>query len=57
MRPVQKIGTAAEGLQAINLEGNDRAKWLAAAKKAGWDEVVERSPEHGPALMRLFTRP
>ena len=52
----QKDWMASEGMKTITLEGADRAKWLAAASKAGWDEVLERSPEHGPALMKLFTK-
>ncbi len=52
----QKDWMASEGMKTITFEGADRAKWLAAAKKTGWDEVLERSPEHGPALMKLFTK-
>ena len=26
------------------------------AKSAAWKEVVERSPKHGPALKKLFTK-
>ncbi len=52
----QKDKTAAEGLSAITFSEDDTAKWLVAARKAGWDEVLERSPEHGPKLMELFTK-
>ncbi len=52
----QNEKTAKEGLTAITFEGADREKWLAAARKAGWDEVLERSPENGAALMKLFTK-
>jgi TRAP-type C4-dicarboxylate transport system substrate-binding protein len=52
----QNDWTASKGLKAIVFKGEDRKKWLAAAKKAGWDEVIERSPKHGPALKKLFTK-
>jgi TRAP-type transport system periplasmic protein len=52
----QKAKTAKLGLQAITFTGSDRAKWLAAAKKAGWDEVLKRSPKHGAALKKLFSK-
>lgn len=52
----QNDKTAAEGLSAITFSGADREKWLAAARKAGWAEVLERSPENGAKLMELFTK-
>ena len=47
---------ASEGMQTITFKGDDRKKWLQAASDAGWSEVIERSPEHGPALKKLFSR-
>ena len=47
---------ASEGMKTITFEGADRQKWEHAASDAGWAEVIERSPEHGPALKKLFTR-
>ncbi len=52
----QKDWMASEGMETITFEGADREKWLSAAKKTGWDEVLERSPEHGAKLMKLFTK-
>jgi len=52
----QKDWMASEGMKTITFENADREKWLAAAKKAGWDEIVKRSPEHGPKLMKLFSK-
>lgn len=48
--------TAKNGLKVIEFKGADRDKWVAAAKKAAWDEVLKRSPKHGPELMKLFTK-
>ena len=48
--------TASQGMQTITFTGADREKWLKAAVDVGWAEVIERSPEHGPALRKLFTK-
>ncbi len=47
---------ADEGMKVITFTGADAEKWVSAARKTGWDEVLERSPEHGPELMKLFTK-
>ncbi|MXW90301.1 MAG: ABC transporter substrate-binding protein [Rhodospirillaceae bacterium] len=45
-----------KGIKTIEMKGADREKWLGTAKKAAWDEVLKRSPEHGKKLMELFTK-
>ncbi|MHA1536066.1 MAG: TRAP transporter substrate-binding protein DctP [Alphaproteobacteria bacterium] len=52
----QKAKTAKQGLSAITFTGADRAKWLSAAREAGWAQVLKRSPKHGAKLKKLFTR-
>jgi TRAP-type C4-dicarboxylate transport system substrate-binding protein len=52
----QNAKTASQGLQAIELEGAEREKWSRTAKDAGWAAVIEKSPEHGPELRKLFTK-
>ena len=52
----QKAFTASKGMKTITFSGADKAKWLNTAKSAAWKEVVERSPKHGPALKKLFTK-
>ena len=52
----QNAWTASKGLKAITFTGADREKWLSAANKAAWGEVMKRSPKHGPALQKLFTK-
>ncbi len=52
----QKDWMASEGMQTITLTGAQRRQWLQAAKDAGWKEVLERSPTHGPKLKKLFTK-
>ena len=47
---------ASKGMETITFAGADREKWLVAAKKEGWAEVIERSPKHGANLMQLFTK-
>lgn len=52
----KKDWMASEGMKTITFTGSDRAKWLATAKKEGWAEVLAKSPTHGPALFKLFTK-
>lgn len=52
----QKAWMASKGMKTITFSGAARAKWLKAAQDAGWAEVLERSPKHGPKLKALFTR-
>lgn len=52
----QNEKTAAEGLSAITFSDEETEFWLAQARKAGWDELLERSPENGAKLMELFTK-
>ncbi len=52
----QKEWMASEGMKTITFTGANRAKWLATAKKEGWADVLSKSPTHGPALMKLFTK-
>jgi hypothetical protein len=42
-------------MKTITLDGADRDKWQSAAVRAGWQEVVERSPAHAANLKALFT--
>ena len=50
----QKDWMASKGMKTINFNAADRKKWVTAANKEGWDEVIKRSPVHGPALQKLF---
>ncbi len=52
----QKAWMASEGMKTINFNSADRAKWSSAAANEGWAEVIKRSPKHGPALKKLFTK-
>ena len=52
----QKDWMAAGGMKTITLEGAEREKWVNAAVHEGWIEVLDRSPEHGAALRKLFTK-
>lgn len=45
---------AKAGMEIITFTGVNAEKWLNAAHQAAWNEVVERSPEHGPKLQKLF---
>lgn len=43
------------GMEAITFSDADRRAYLSLAVEAGWDEVMERSPDHGPKLRELLT--
>lgn len=45
---------AEAGMEIIEFTGADGDAWLKAANSAAWDEVLERSAEHGKALEALF---
>ncbi len=52
----QNEKTAAEGLSAITFSDEETAFWLKQAREAGWNELLERSPENGAKLKELFTK-
>lgn len=52
----QHAWMASQGMEVIEFKGADREKWSKAAKDAAWGEVLQRSPKHGPKLMKLFTK-
>lgn len=54
--PKQKAWMASEGMKTIKFNESDRKKWLKTAYDAAWAEVVQRSPEHGPKLRKLFSK-
>lgn len=45
-----------KGMTMITFSPEDTKKWTDGAKKAGWDELIKRSPEHGPMLKKLFSK-
>jgi TRAP-type C4-dicarboxylate transport system substrate-binding protein len=47
---------AKAGMKIITFTGADRKKYLDTAREAGWKEVLDRSPKHGAALKKLFTK-
>ena len=47
---------AKAGMKIITFKGADRKKYMDTAREAGWKEVIDRSPKHGPALKKLFTK-
>ncbi len=54
--PERKEWLKKNGLEPIAFHGAAREKWLKTAADAAWAEVIEKSPEHGPKLRKLFTR-
>ncbi len=51
-----KASLIEKGMTMITFSPEDTKKWSDGARKAGWDELIERSPEHGPMLKKLFTK-
>ena len=45
------------GIQTIKLDGAAGATYYAKAYQSGWDGVIRQSPEHGPKLKELFSKP
>ena len=52
----QNDKTLKQGLKPITFTGKDAEFYLKTAEEAGWKEVIDRSPVHGPALKKLFTK-
>lgn len=47
---------AEAGIKTITFQGAELDKWLATARKAGWDQVKKLSPEHGDKLQQLLAK-
>jgi TRAP-type C4-dicarboxylate transport system substrate-binding protein len=52
----QNDKTLKEGLKPITFTGKEAEFYLKTAQDEGWKEVIDRSPVHGPALKKLFTK-
>lgn len=44
-----------EGVEVLELTDEEAEKYLDSAYEAGWEVVLENSPEHGPELQELLT--
>ena len=44
------------GLVVYTLEGEERDKWLAQAKEAGWEQILEVAPETGARLKEFLSK-
>ena len=47
---------AAAGIKTITFDAATRAAYLKQAYDAGWGGVIKLSPQHGPAMQKLFTK-
>jgi TRAP-type C4-dicarboxylate transport system substrate-binding protein len=45
------------GIQTIKFDGAAGAAYYAKAYQSGWDGVIRQSPEQGPKLKELFSKP
>jgi TRAP-type C4-dicarboxylate transport system substrate-binding protein len=45
------------GMKPIRFSPADEKKYLDTAREAAWEAVNKISPEHGPKLRQLFTKP
>jgi len=52
----QDAARAKAGMKIITFTGADRKMYMDTAREAGWQEVLDRSPKHGAALKKLFTK-
>ena len=50
----QRAWHAEGGMETITFSDADTRKWSDTAREVAWEEVDERSPEHGPKLRELF---
>jgi TRAP-type C4-dicarboxylate transport system substrate-binding protein len=47
---------AAAGIKAISFDAATAKAYVAQAYETGWAGVIKVSPQHGPAMQKLFTR-
>lgn len=52
----QKAWMASKGMGTIKFTGAEAEFWSKTAKDEAWKEVIGRSPDHGPKLMKLFAK-
>lgn len=45
-----------EGIQVIELPSGEKEKFLRIAYDAAWSEILEKCPQHGPELKKLFSK-
>ena len=48
---------AAAGIKTISFDAATSRQYLQKAYDAGWAGVIKLSPQHGPAMKKLFTKP
>ena len=48
---------AAAGIQVIKFDGDAGKQYVAKAYEVGWKSIIDKSPEHGPKLKALLSKP